>query len=642
MKYIFSVTLLLSSLLLWTLPLAVSAQDAGEPAMPVNAEEYASVAWIASAANIRSEASLASEVLRAVPPGYPLAILERAGDWVLVADFLARKGWIYSTLLNEPGTVIIKVWKGNLRSGPGLNGKIIMKLDHGAILAVSGTKGDWLQVSDSAGVSGWLHRDVVWPHLMEVSARKDVAAGPRPVQEVKLPARTAQEIKLQMAKRETAETVIPAAAEQAPAPSATQEQPPEAPEAEEYTSTARIENKADSETEPSLAPAVLPTPSSGRVHEFKGSISVEGRLFAADPLYPDQERHNGSIAIAPEYYLEWPSGSNFLFSFSPFLRIDSADSERTHFDIRELNFLLLGDSWELRLGIGKVFWGVTEFVHLVDIINQTDLVESIKGEDKLGQPMVHLSVPADWGVLDFFVLPYFRERTFPGADGRLRPALVVDTDNPVFESGSEENHIDLAVRYSHFFDFFDFGIYYFKGTGREPIFIPGVNASNESVLVPYYRQIDQAGTDLQLVAGSWLWKLEALYQDNEEDHFFSTTGGFEYTFVGLGSSKADLGIIIEYAYDDRDDKATTSFANDLFLGLRLGVNDAASTEILLGISYDLDNRGNVLQLEGSRRLTDSISLEFESWAFFNTEPGDYYLHSIRDDDFVRLQLLYYF
>ena len=74
----------------------------------------------------------------------------------------------------------------------------------------------------------------------------------------------------------------------------------------------------------------------------------------------------------------------------------------------------MGDDWDLHLGVKQIFWGVTEFNHLVDIINQTDLVENIDGEDKLGQPMAHLSLVRDWGILDFHLLTGFRERTFPG------------------------------------------------------------------------------------------------------------------------------------------------------------------------------------------------------------------------------------
>jgi len=374
--------------------------------------------------------------------------------------------------------------------------------------------------------------------------------------------------------------------------------------------------------------------------EINGNVSAEGRLFANEPLYPGQERNNASFALAPEFYYESDSGSSLIFV--PFYRVDSADSERTHFDIRELNVLLLGDPMELRLGVGKVFWGVTEFVHLVDIVNQTDFIENIDAEDKLGQPMAHLSVPADWGVLDFFILPYFRERTFPGKEGRLRTALVVDTDNPVYESSDEENHIDFALRYSQVFGFGDIGIYYFTGTSRDPLFIPAFNSNGQAVLLPFYQQIDQAGMDLQLVTGSWLWKLEALYQDNETKSFSAAIGGFEYTFFGIGDSMMDLGLIAEFSYDDRGEEATTPFEKDIFGGLRLGVNDPSGSELLVGLSYDLDNKGNVLQFEASRRLSDNFKIFLEGWAFFNTEPGDYYLYGIRDDDFVRLQIFYYF
>ena len=644
MKYILPIILLLSSCLLWPLDMEVSAQGAVEAAMPAKAEEYASVARIASAANIRSEASLASEVLLAVPAGYPLAVLERNGDWVLVEDFMERRGWVFSSLLTEHGTAIIMVWKGNLRTGPGLTDEIITKLDHGTVLSVVGTRGDWVQVNNSERLSGWMHRDTVWPPVIAVSAK--VTDKTMPFQEVRLPAKTVIEINTPVVKRKVAEAPMPAKTEQEPAPTATQEQTPEITEAKESASVARIESEAQIDSKASRSSEVLPGPvPHGKAHELSGNISVEGRLFGREPLYPGQKRNNGSIAIAPEYYHEWPTGSRAgaSFIFSPFLRIDSADSERTHFDIRELNFLIIGDPWELRLGIGKVFWGATEFVHLVDIINQTDLVEGIDGEEKLGQPMVHLSIPRDWGVLDFFLLPYFRERTFPGEKGRLRTPLPVDTDNPIFENGDEEKHVDFSLRYSQAYGWGDMGIYYFRGTNREPTLVPALGSNNQPVILPLYEQIDQAGLDLQLVTGNWLWKLESFYRDGHgENAFYSAVGGFEYTFFGVADSMVDLGFLIEYAYDERHEEATTPFENDLFFGLRLAVNDAAGSELLAGFSQNLDNAGSIFSLEASRRLTDRLKVYLEAWAFIGAEPGDYYIYSIRDDDFVRLQLFYYF
>ena len=620
MKETLTIILLLASCFLWPSHVAFSAQKAEAMAVKEDApaatdvEEYASVAKFASAANIRSEASLSADVLRAVPPGYPLAVLERKGDWVLVEDFMERKGWVSASLLSEPETAIIKVWKGNLRTGPGLTEGIIAKLDHGTLLTVIAAREEWLQVNGPEGLNGWVHRDVLWPAHIAYSAEsvKEITSG--------------------TVKKKVDEAAMSATAEKKDSTVTNVES-----DAAEDRSANTPDIRSKSSMPPKVPRAILYPRSANK---FRGNISVEGRFFPSEPLYPDQKRNNGSIALAPEFYHEWASGSSIIFV--PFFRLDSADSERTHFDIRELNFLLVGSPWELRLGISKVFWGVTEFVHLVDIINQTDLVEDIRAEDKLGQPMVQLSIPTDWGVFDFFVLPYFRERTFPGPDGRLRTSIVVDTDSPLYESSAEENHVDFALRYSKIFASGDLGLYYFKGTGRDPLFIPSIKPDGQPVLLPYYQLIDQAGMDLQLVTGNWLWKLEALYQDNDINSYFAATGGFEYTFFGIGESMMDLGVIAEYAYDDRDDEANTPFDNDLFGGLRLAVNDAAGTGLLLGLSYDLDGKGNVLQFEASRRLGESFTISLEGWAFFNTEPEDYFLYDIRDDDFLRLQIFYYF
>ena len=125
--------------------------------------DYVSVSQNGRGANIRSEPSLAAEVLRSVPPGFPLAIIERQGDWVLVEDFRERRGWVYSTLLADHETLVIKVGKGNLRSGPSIADDIVVKLDYGTVMLLNETRGEWMQVSNSEGLVGWLHNEVIWP-----------------------------------------------------------------------------------------------------------------------------------------------------------------------------------------------------------------------------------------------------------------------------------------------------------------------------------------------------------------------------------------------------------------------------------------------------------------------------------------------
>ncbi len=377
-----------------------------------------------------------------------------------------------------------------------------------------------------------------------------------------------------------------------------------------------------------------------QAHEFSGFIGAEARLFPNSARHLGQQDESASLVAKPEYYHEFEDGSSF--TFAPFYRLDSADSERTHFDIRELTFLWLEEDFELRLGVRKVFWGATEILHLVDIINQTDLVENIDTEDKLGQPMVNISFSRDWGTVDLYWLPYFRERTFPGTGGRLRGAAVIDTDRTEYESGAREWHSDWAVRYSHFFGDWDIGLAQFVGTNREPTLLNGTDSEGKAIIIPRYEQILQTSVDLSLVTGEWLWKGEALYRTGQgNDDYFAWTGGFEYTFIRVWNSQMDLGLIAEWMFDTREEEASNAFENDLAGGIRLALNDAASTEALFGWVQDLNSQARFLFLEASRRFGDHLLLTAELRAFINQPAEDFFFEQ-RDDEIMQIELVYYF
>lgn len=393
-----------------------------------------------------------------------------------------------------------------------------------------------------------------------------------------------------------------------------------------------------------LSALILLTPASGVVkktlaHELSGNVSLEGTYFFTSAPYTGQRDHGVSLALESEYYHQW--ANDLSFTFAPFVRLDSADDERSHVDARELYVLYPMESWELRVGVDKVFWGATEFVHLVDIINQTDVVESLDLEEKLGQPMVRFSLLRDIGVFDFFILPYFRERTFPGEQGRLRSAWFLDSDQVLYESAAEEYHVDYALRYGLVPGDADIGLSYFQGTGREPELRPAINAQGDTVLIPYYGQIKQTSMDLSLVRGDWLWKLEALYVSGMSDDHFAGVGGFEITFPALADTNMDLGVIGEYAYDERGEQATSVFQNDVMLGLRLAVNDQAGSEMLLGLSRDLDHRAAIISLEASRRLSNDLKI-FVEGIFFADQAVEDAAYGLRDDDYLRVVLKKYF
>lgn len=374
--------------------------------------------------------------------------------------------------------------------------------------------------------------------------------------------------------------------------------------------------------------------------QWSGYVSGEWRAFADSPLDARQHDSNLSLAAQPEYYTAWDDNRQ-SFTFVPFLRWDQGDEERSHGDIRELTWLKAADDWELRLGLRKVFWGVTESQHLVDIINQTDLVEATDGEEKFGQPMINLALIRDWGTLDLFVLPGFRERSFPGVDGRLRSVPPVDTDQARYESDDKAQHIDYAARWKHYLGDWDIGVSYFNGTSRDPLFTPGTDSQGRPVLIPIYKLIEQWGLDLQATLGAWLWKAEVIHRSGLNQPYVAFTAGFEYTIVGVAQSNRDLGVIAELLYDDRGDDATTPFADDFMLGARLTLNDAQSTEFLLGMIIDSDDRSRLLSLESSRRLGESWKLSLQGQAFMGIKHNDL-LSGVRNDDYLQLELTRYF
>ncbi len=373
--------------------------------------------------------------------------------------------------------------------------------------------------------------------------------------------------------------------------------------------------------------------------EWSGYLSAEYRYFPAAPLDSRQAGNGASVAVQPEFYQQWDDGRQSL-TFVPFARWDENDSARRHADVRELLWLKAGDGWELRAGVGKVFWGVTEAQHLVDIINQTDFVENPSGEEKLGQPMINVSLIRGWGTLDLFVLPGFRERTFPGEAGRLRPIPLVDTGNPVYTSVKKQRHVDAAARWSHYLGEWDFGLSYFRGTTREPFY---TYVPSRNVLLPVYDIIDQLGVEVQATLGLWLWKLEAIRRWGQVEPFSAVTMGFEYTHAGLLGSSVDLGLLAEYLYDQRRDwpLTPTPFANDMMLGMRLTPNDVQSTEFLLAVVADLDEGSRLITVEFSRRLSERWKLAAEAQAFADLSSADI-LYGFRRDNYVLLELARYF
>lgn len=372
---------------------------------------------------------------------------------------------------------------------------------------------------------------------------------------------------------------------------------------------------------------------------FSGSAGVELRWFLDDAAIPGQlEDDQASLILEPE--IRWRSSDRaHQINVVPFYRWDAADDERSHGDLREGYYRYVGSDWEILAGVSKVFWGVSESRHLVDVINQADTLEDIDEEDRLGQPMIQLALNRNWGRLEFFSLPGFRERPFPGTAGRLRTPFLIDADDAVYESGAGNRRVDWAVRWSQVFGDWDVGLHAFHGNGREPSlrFTPVEPAGPPPRIVPYYNVTSQVGVDVQYTREAWLFKLEAIGREGQGSTFAAAVGGFEYTFYQLGGRAADLGLLAELLYDGRDAAAPfTAFDDDTFVGARLAFNDTQDSSILLGAVVDNDDGSVAAFLEVGRRVGRHVTLELEGRLFLNVDPAGE-LAALDADSFLALR-----
>ncbi len=347
-----------------------------------------------------------------------------------------------------------------------------------------------------------------------------------------------------------------------------------------------------------------------------GFFDAQARFFpqqAANPLgIPPSNNYwfNGSLAWEPGFFMNVTDYMNFELIL--FGRVDQHDRNRTHGDIREGFFELFFNQWTLGFGIHKVFWGVTESRHLVDIINQTDLVEDFDTDIKLGQAMVTTSYTHDKaGTYSLYLMSWARPLVFPGPLGRPTLPIPVDNDLRIYESRLKQGQIDVAFRWSHSVAGFDWGLSYFFGTAREPQLFPTTNGAGLPVLQPVYELIHQGGLDLQYTIEGWLLKVESIVRGGQGPTFGAVTGGFEYTFYQVSGSIVDIGLILEYNYDGRDNNTFIIFDNDFFTGMRLSLSDVGSTEFLVGSFIDAKDGSVFIAAEASRRFGDNWKILLE-------------------------------
>jgi len=368
--------------------------------------------------------------------------------------------------------------------------------------------------------------------------------------------------------------------------------------------------------------------------EWFGYIEANFRYYPQCPLYGGQKHSYFSAAFKPQFFLK-SSNSKHQLNFLAFARIDQYDTKRTHADIKDLYWHFNSKKWEINAGIKTVTWGKAESNHLVDIINQYDLLEGRNLENKLGQPLIQAAYSSQWGTFELYLATISRQVRFPGEKGRLRPGFNIDYSSTEFELKNGKYVPDIAVRFIKSINSFDFAISHFYGTSRLPLFI---KVDSDS-FIPYYEEINQTGFEMQWLKGPFALKGEAIHQFSKRGNIQAATIGIEYnTFYKAGP---ELKWLLEYTYDKRNKEQISGMNNDLFFGIHLNLNDKQSTNLMLASTVDLKYGTTILHSQAERRFGDLWKLHFVYTQILNSDNEDFY-HLIRKDSFMEIGLFHFF
>jgi len=284
------------------------------------------------------------------------------------------------------------------------------------------------------------------------------------------------------------------------------------------------------------------------------------------------------------------------------------------------------------LGYRHTFWGVVETRNLVDLINQQDMAAGISSDNRLGAPSISFETYLGSGDLQYWYIPRFREMTFneknahPGFGLSVLPAQFAHT------AGSKAP--DHAVRYGNSIGDIDYALSLFDGTSREPL----IRVNEMDGIIPYYERMRSIGLELQYTGDSILYKFEGLTGIQGDEFFDAVVLGTEKIVYSVFETQWDMGLIIEYQYDDR---AQALLDRIITSGVRLTANDEFDTSLLVLHTIDGNSTQSLFGLEASRRLRSGMTLDL-NYSLYHSDVQNQPFYSLIDDSEVRLTLGYYF
>ena len=343
-------------------------------------------------------------------------------------------------------------------------------------------------------------------------------------------------------------------------------------------------------------------------YENYGNIVLKGSRFSGEPVNTLSGKDFGVFEISPKLNVE---RNDIYFNLELIVKKLSSKND-IFYDIKEANVNFENSTWSFLLGSTEEFWGKTETLNPVDIINSNNYDEGLSKPNKLGEVMIKANREIGIGDLSIYYLPNFRPNKYPSKKSRLNLPIEVNDDEANYVNSADKNMQQFALRFSGYYEDLDFGISVFEGISRDPFF-----TFVSGKMVPSYSKISQYGIEVQQLLGEWIVKGEFINREGQQNisgslkDYSSGVVGLERSLYGLIDGNTDLTFFLEYAKDSRGVSAHQSNQNDVFLVNRITLNDIHDTSISFAISRDLNTESGIFNSIISRRIFGLFKTDLE-------------------------------
>ena len=361
--------------------------------------------------------------------------------------------------------------------------------------------------------------------------------------------------------------------------------------------------------------------------ETSGSLEITGSYF---PKALDESFDTNITAEAKVMGYEELSDFQLVYEF--IFRKSLNDSGMDIVEPRQFFLSKTFGEIDAYLGYRHTFWGVAESKNLVDLINQHDLAAGISPDNRLGAPSISFETYLGSGDFQYWYIPRFRERTFN--EQNAHPGFGLPVLPAQFAHTKRSKAPDHAIRYGNSIGDFDYALSVFDGTAREPI----IRVEEIGGILPYYERMRSIGLELQYTGDSILYKFEGLNGTQGEEGFSAAVMGTEKTVYSIFETQWDMGLIIEYQYDDR---VQVLLDRTLVSGIRLTANDEFDTSLLVLYTVDHEFSQSLFGLEASRRLRNGMTVDL-NYLLYKSDEQNLPFYSLIDDSELSLTLGYYF